>query len=89
MARRGWPANEATFAALRLARVFTGHDKVLKFEGGWHGGHVFDLTGGYTHSYAHAVLSGLVNLAIVGALWRRVSRARARIAAPVAAGQLP
>lgn len=30
---------EATFAALRLARAFTARDKVLKFEGGWHGGH--------------------------------------------------
>src|SRR5215468_3415663 len=31
--------SEATFAALRLARAFTGRDKILKFEGGWHGGH--------------------------------------------------
>jgi glutamate-1-semialdehyde 2,1-aminomutase len=31
--------SEATAAALRLARAFTGRDKVLKFEGGWHGGH--------------------------------------------------
>jgi glutamate-1-semialdehyde 2,1-aminomutase len=31
--------SEATFAALRLARAFTGRHKVLKFEGGWHGGH--------------------------------------------------
>src|SRR5205823_12557564 len=30
---------EATFAALRIARAFTGRDKILKFEGGWHGGH--------------------------------------------------
>ena len=30
---------EATFYALRLARAFTGRDRVLKFEGGWHGGH--------------------------------------------------
>ncbi|HET9489243.1 MAG TPA: MFS transporter [Methylomirabilota bacterium] len=55
--------------------------------GGWHGGHVFDLTGGYTHSYFHAVLSGLVNLVILGALYWRVSRARARVAAVEAAGQ--
>jgi MFS family permease len=55
--------------------------------GGWHGGHVFDLTGGYTHSYAHAVLSGLVNLAIVGTLYRRVSRARARVPVAQVAGQ--
>jgi glutamate-1-semialdehyde 2,1-aminomutase len=31
--------SEATFAAARLSRAFTGRDKVLKFEGGWHGGH--------------------------------------------------
>jgi glutamate-1-semialdehyde 2,1-aminomutase len=31
--------SEATFSALRLARAFTGRDKILKFEGGWHGGH--------------------------------------------------
>jgi glutamate-1-semialdehyde 2,1-aminomutase len=31
--------SEATFAAVRLARAFTGRDKLLKFEGGWHGGH--------------------------------------------------
>jgi glutamate-1-semialdehyde 2,1-aminomutase len=31
--------SEATFAAVRLSRAFTGRDKVLKFEGGWHGGH--------------------------------------------------
>jgi glutamate-1-semialdehyde 2,1-aminomutase len=31
--------SEATFAALRLARAATGRDRVLKFEGGWHGGH--------------------------------------------------
>lgn len=31
--------SEATFAALRLARAATGREKILKFEGGWHGGH--------------------------------------------------
>lgn len=31
--------SEATFAAMRLARALTGRDQVLKFEGGWHGGH--------------------------------------------------
>ncbi len=30
---------EATFTALRLARGFTGRDKILKFEGGYHGHH--------------------------------------------------
>ena len=31
--------SEATLVALRLARAATGRDKILKFEGGWHGGH--------------------------------------------------
>jgi glutamate-1-semialdehyde 2,1-aminomutase len=29
--------SEANFFALRLARTFTGRDRVAKFEGGWHG----------------------------------------------------
>src|SRR5437899_10871475 len=31
--------SEATFFALRVARAFRGRDKILKFEGGWHGTH--------------------------------------------------
>jgi glutamate-1-semialdehyde 2,1-aminomutase len=31
--------SESTMHALRMARTFTGRDKVLKFEGGYHGGH--------------------------------------------------
>lgn len=31
--------SEATFAAARLARAWTGKDKILKFEGSFHGGH--------------------------------------------------
>jgi glutamate-1-semialdehyde 2,1-aminomutase len=34
---------EATFYALRLARAATGRDAVLKFEGGYHGGHDYAL----------------------------------------------
>lgn len=30
---------DATFSAIRLARAYTGKEKVLKFDGGWHGGH--------------------------------------------------
>ena len=30
---------EGTFAALRIARAYTGREKVIKFEGGWHGAH--------------------------------------------------
>src|SRR5207247_4145020 len=34
---------EATFFALRVARAFRGRDKVLKFEGGFHGTHDYAL----------------------------------------------
>ena len=34
---------EGTFTALRLARAFTGKEKVLKFEGGWHGAHDYAM----------------------------------------------
>jgi glutamate-1-semialdehyde 2,1-aminomutase len=36
---------EATFFALRMARAKTGRDKVLKFEGGWHGMNDYGLWG--------------------------------------------
>ncbi len=36
---------EATFFALRLARGATGRQKILKFEGGWHGMHDYALWG--------------------------------------------
>jgi glutamate-1-semialdehyde 2,1-aminomutase len=36
---------EATFFALRIARASTGRDKVLKFEGGWHGMNDYGLWG--------------------------------------------
>jgi len=49
--------------------------------GGWHGGHAFDMTGSYTRPYLDAVGSGVINLVIVGALLRRVSRARRETAA--------
>ncbi|MBI4271979.1 MAG: aminotransferase class III-fold pyridoxal phosphate-dependent enzyme [Candidatus Rokubacteria bacterium] len=34
---------EGTFYALRLARAYTGRDKVLKFEGGYHGHHDYSM----------------------------------------------
>ena len=43
--------------------------------GGWHGGHAYDVTGSYTRPYLDAVGTGVLNLIIVGALIRRVSRA--------------
>jgi len=36
---------EATYFALRVARVFTRRTKVMKFEGGWHGMHDYGLWG--------------------------------------------
>lgn len=36
---------EATFFALRVSRAFTGRQKILKFEGGWHGMHDYSLWG--------------------------------------------
>jgi glutamate-1-semialdehyde 2,1-aminomutase len=50
--------SEATFAALRLARAATGRDGVLKFEGGWHGGHDLGQLSGAPaseHPYPEAV----------------------------------
>ena len=37
--------SEATFFAMRLARAVTGRDKILKFEGGWHGVSDYSLWG--------------------------------------------
>jgi glutamate-1-semialdehyde 2,1-aminomutase len=37
--------SEATFYSLRIARAFTGRNKVLKFEGAWHGMHDYGLWG--------------------------------------------
>lgn len=37
--------SEATFLAMRLARAVTGRDKVLKFEGGYHGHHDYAMVG--------------------------------------------
>jgi len=36
---------EATYYAMRIARAYTGREKVLKFEGAWHGMHDYSLWG--------------------------------------------
>lgn len=42
---------EATMTALRLARAYTGKDKILKFEGAYHGWHDYAmLSSSYSHS---------------------------------------
>jgi len=53
---------EATFYALRIARAFTGRNKILKFEGAWHGMHDYGLWGtvpttasDYPHAKADSV----------------------------------
>ena len=48
---------EATFYSLRIARAFTKRNKVLKFEGSWHGMHDYSLWGTVPTSpsdYPHA-----------------------------------
>ena len=44
---------EATFAALRLARASSGREKILKFEGGWHGAHDYAQQGTTPKEPAH------------------------------------
>ena len=36
---------EATFYSLRIARAYTGRNKIMKFEGAWHGMHDYGLWG--------------------------------------------
>lgn len=45
--------------------------------GGYQGGLFFDLTGDYTVSYANAVLAGVINLTILGALYLLMAQRRA------------
>lgn len=51
--------SEATAYAMRLARAYTGREKILKFEGGYHGNHDYAIvstfpkqTGDYPHAAA-------------------------------------
>lgn len=52
--------------------------------GGWQAGLFYDLTGGYTVSYANAAGSGLVNLVLIGTLFLLVARRSARLVAAAA-----
>lgn len=50
--------SEATFFALRIARAFRGRDKILKFEGGFHGSHdyaMMNTEGQESYPYPQAV----------------------------------
>ena len=48
--------------------------------GGWQGGYFFDQTGDYGLSFINAAAAGVINLAIVGALWMYVTRRRSIVA---------
>ena len=63
------PAQRASSMGIVLAFGYMGHGL-----GGWQGGFFYDLTNAYTWTYANAVISGIINLAIIGALWWTVSR---------------
>lgn len=63
------PARRASSMGIVLAFGFMGHGI-----GGWQGGFFYDLTGSYTWTYANAVISGFINLVIIGALWWAVTR---------------
>jgi MFS family permease len=70
------PARRASSIGTVLAFGYIGHGL-----GGWQGGFFYDLTGAYTWSYANAAATGVVNLAIVGALlWNLSRRARPALA---------
>jgi len=63
------PARRASSMGIVLAFAFMGHGL-----GGWQGGFFYDLTSAYTWTYANAVIAGIINLAIISALWWTVSR---------------
>ena len=49
--------------------------------GGYQGGLFYDLTGGYTISFANAAIAGIFNLAVVGSLFFVIWRRRLRLTA--------
>jgi MFS family permease len=63
------PAQRASSMGVVLAFGYMGHGL-----GGWQGGFFYDMTNAYIWTYANAVISGFINLAIVGALWWVVTR---------------
>ncbi len=60
---------EATFYALRVARAYTKREKVLKFEGAWHGMHDYNLWGtvpGKASDYPHSPVDSVGVPAVTG-----------------------
>ncbi len=65
------PARRASSMGIVLAFGYLGHGL-----GGWQGGFFYDLTNAYTWTYANAVISGFINIAIVSTLWWTVTHRR-------------
>lgn len=63
------PARRASSLGIILAFAYAGHGL-----GGWQGGHFFDVTDAYDWSFANAAIAGVINLAIVFALWLTINR---------------
>ncbi|MCZ6875815.1 MAG: MFS transporter [bacterium] len=63
------PARRASSLGVVMAFAYLGHGL-----GGWQGGYFFDLTGDYQWTYANAAIAGIINLAIVSALWLTINR---------------
>lgn len=70
------PARRASSMGVIFAFAYLGHGL-----GGWQGGFFFDLTGAYNWTYANAAIAGVVNLAIVGALWVTINKRNNMVAA--------
>jgi len=66
------PSRRASAMGIIGAFAFVGHGI-----GGWQGGMLFDLTGGYTATYAVAAAAGVLNLLVMTTLVMRISRRRA------------
>jgi MFS family permease len=58
------PSRRASSMGVIVAFAYLGHGL-----GGWQGAYFFDLTGGYTWTYANAAFIGIANLIIVSSLW--------------------
>ena len=61
-------SRRASATGIVLSFAWLGHAA-----GGWQGGVVFDLTGAYFWAFANAAIFGLINLAIIAAVFRKSS----------------
>jgi len=65
------PSRRASSLGIIMAFAYIGHGL-----GGWQGGYFYDLTGNYQWTYTNAAVAGVINLAIVSALWLKINRSR-------------